>query len=181
MAKSQDRSATTSDGQQNHAAASTCGRAAYTCIRRSIPDLASRLEHEFQSQLTLPGPDGRIADHAEVGIANIGVWRTEHGVVEGILRLQAQFQLHLFVFGDHCEFLQDGQVGAEEEGTAHGSHRPRRIAQGVRGRRLEYVRIRKIVVNPVGFRATTEFRSANQIGPLSAVCPMEEPPFTAVN
>ena len=78
--------------------------------------------------MALSRPDRRIADHAEVRIANIGVRRTEHGVVEGILRLQAQFELHLFVFGDHCEFLQDGQIGAEEEGTAHGSHRPRRIA-----------------------------------------------------
>src|ERR1035438_9017279 len=68
-----------------------------------FPDLALRLEHEFQSQLTLPGPDGRIADHAEVGIANVSVRRTEYGMVEGILRLQAQFELHLFVFGDHCE------------------------------------------------------------------------------
>src|ERR1035438_934537 len=70
-----------------------------------FPDLARILEHEFQSQLTLPGPDGRIADHAEAGIADNGVWRTEYGMVEGILRLQAQFEFHLFVAGGQSEFL----------------------------------------------------------------------------
>ena len=72
------------------------------------------LEVEFQSQLALPGPDGRIVDHAEVGIADISVRRAEYGMVEGILRLQAQFQLHRFVAVRECEFLQDGQVVSEE-------------------------------------------------------------------
>src|ERR1035437_2773033 len=73
-----------------------------------FPDLARRLEQELQSQLTLPGPDGRIADHAEVGIADIGVWRTEYGMIEGVLRLQTHFEFQLFVAGGQCEVLQDG-------------------------------------------------------------------------
>ena len=92
-------------------------------------------------------------------------------MVEGILRLQAQFEFHLFMAGGQSEFLQDGQVGVEEEGTAHASHRPRRIAQGVRIWRLEHVRIGKVVIDPIGFGAAAEFRRAYEIGPLGAVSP----------
>ena len=59
----------------------------------------SPLEFQLQSQLALPGPDGRIVDNAEGGVAHISVGRAKHRVVKGVLRLQAQFQLHAFMAG----------------------------------------------------------------------------------
>ena len=46
---------------------------------------------------------------------------------------------------------------------------------------LEDVRIRKIVVNPVGFRAASEFRRAHQIGPLGAIGPYGSATVLTVN
>ena len=128
-------------------------------------------EVEFQSQLTLPGPDRRIADHAEVGIANVGVRRAKYGVVEGILCLQAQFELHSFVAGGESKIFQNGQVVSEGVGAAHGSDSPRRVANGVCGRYLENIGIGEIVVDPVRFRATATLWRAEEVGPLGTVSP----------
>jgi len=83
----------------------------------SIPDLALRLEHEFQSQLALAGSDGRIADHAEVRIAYRGVRRTEHGMVEGILRLQAQSSFICFVAGTIANSFRMDKLVLKKKGV----------------------------------------------------------------
>src|SRR5208282_4257029 len=70
--------------------------------------VAFGLEVELQRQLALPGADGRVVDLAERGIANVGIWRPKDGMVEGVLRLDPQFQVHGFKSGGEGEDFADG-------------------------------------------------------------------------
>ena len=68
---------------------------------------AGALETEFKGQLSLPGPQGRVVDHAEVGIADGGIRGAKHRAVESVLGLQAQLQFHGFVFVGEDEIFAD--------------------------------------------------------------------------
>ena len=54
-----------------------------------------------------PGPQGRVVDHAEVGIADGGIRGAKHRAVESVLGLQAQLQFHGFVFVGEDEIFAD--------------------------------------------------------------------------
>ena len=127
------------------------------------------LEHELQRQLTLPGTDAGAGDQSELGIADEGVRCSKHGMVEGVLEVETQFQLHSFILAGEAEVLGNGQIGRPEEGRANAGESSRRIAEGVSGRQLEGVGIRKILVNPTGFRSGITSHGANDVGPLLAV------------
>ena len=91
-------------------------------VNNVVPHAADRrlreigLEHEFQGQLALPRTDGCAGDYPELGIAHLGVRCAEHRMIEGVLGVKTQFQLHSFVLARETEVFGDGQVGSPEEG-----------------------------------------------------------------
>src|ERR1035437_1742817 len=65
-------------------------------VRLCGSEKASPLEIPLPSELHLPRAIGRVTDNPEVGIVNGGVRCTENWMIERILRLQSQLELHSF-------------------------------------------------------------------------------------
>src|ERR1700733_11028841 len=92
-------------------------------------------------------------------------------MIQGILRLKTHFELHLFMAAGQSKVLHDRCVIRQAKGTAYVPDGARRIAEGVRGWNLEDLRIRKVVVDPIGVGSSAASRRAGKVGSLGTIRP----------
>ena len=67
-------------------------------------------EIELEPQLHLSRSDRRVTYLSKGIIADTGIWRPEYRVIEGILRLHPEFEIHLLTY---LELLTERQIVGE--------------------------------------------------------------------
>src|SRR5579872_237707 len=122
------------------------------------------LEVELNRQLHLSRADRGVPNLTEAGIVYGRVGRAEHRVVERILRLDAELEVHLLA---HLELLSQGQVRGKRPRGPHPSVGTRRVSQSEGCRFLQHAVVHEVVKHPVG-AVIPPWRSYH-IGPLRAI------------
>jgi hypothetical protein len=98
---------------------------------------ARRLEDDLAAELDLARAVGGVADYAEVGVVDRGVGRAEDGVIERVLRFQAQLEVQAFMQLGERKLLLHRHVGVEGGRRADGSEGAGHVAEGIDGRQLK--------------------------------------------
>src|SRR4029079_3444272 len=102
--------------------------------RSRHPGSLYALEVKLEAQLHLARPDCRVRDFPEAIIAESGIRCPEYRMIQGILRLDPELEVHLLAY---LELIADRKIGREGHRGTDAAQRSRRIPQSKRGRTQE--------------------------------------------